>query len=1075
MIMFIARLSSHNLVYLEIVMKRNPVLKNAFYAIALCALIAMIVALTPVNHALAATPPNGTITSSTDVITFEGGPFFYNNVTPTVEYVCLVYGVDCDEFDLTINLPANEAGAFDVVFTIEWGNDVADFDVYLLEGDTVLADSASSSNPETVSVCASNRDLHLDIVPFTPLGESYTAEVKLVPRSVACGAAGGPAEPLGDGGVGAGFINPQVGRYQVYTDRDRAGDGLVAQGAGEPTMGVNWNTGAAMFVAGLETVRVSFNDDYNQSCSSPAEETWTEVSVITHVNTLDPILFTDPVTGLTISSQLAGKASLIGSTVNNIELDGGSPDADGIGDGWTISPLGAGINSGVDHQTIGGGPYTADYIMPPTQTYTHAVYYCSQDIAYANCARSDDGGIVFGAAVPMYTLTECGGLHGHVEVGPDGVVYTPNGSCGGQQGVAVSEDNGLTWDVRTVPDSTPDNGSDPSVAMATDGTVYFGFVDTNGQMKMTKSTDHGVTWSESIDVGAQLGIEWAVFPAVVAGDPDRAAVAFVGSLGDAAGNNYEDTANFKGEWYLFVSHTYDGGATWTTVNATPFDPVQRGSICNGGTTCGGDRNLLDFNDAVLDERGYVLAAYADGCVGDCIDDFPNTFSDVGSIARQEGGLPLFSAFDPVLVDVPKAPRLDSVGLAVNKVFVDWSEPDNGGSPLTGYEVLRAASAAGPFEKIADVRPNKTIFVDTEISELQDQGQTEFHYQVKAVNVVGSSIACNSMMAGDIDISTTVAEACSFPGKLAVTDPNEAKTDRLDAYDILGVFIAEPIVEDPADAQFIFSLQVQATAEGTFTPPVASEYRIDFTYNGVDYSFIYGSTLNSYTYTGSDGSSGTLDGNYTNEGLISWFFPKSLLPALPVVGEVISDISGYANSTEIIPIGLPVGQSTDIGSYTVVSLEGCTPNFAPFADFTVTPSEGQSPLTVQFNAMDTAAGRESSDPDGDELIEYRWDFGDGTTATTTGPTVQHTYTNDSETSTLERRAYLTVIDAKGKPSPNNSFAGIEIQPAGGIPTAIFTNQTTAAGNQVMALIGIGLIMLLTVAVGGVTVMRRKSTP
>ena len=52
--------------------------------------------------------------------------------------------------------------------------------------------------------------------------------------------------------------------------------------------------------------------------------------------------------------------------------------------------------------------------------------------------------MTFGPAVPIYT-DQCGGLHGHVKVAPDGTVYVPNRGCGGTQGGVVSEDNGITW------------------------------------------------------------------------------------------------------------------------------------------------------------------------------------------------------------------------------------------------------------------------------------------------------------------------------------------------------------------------------------------------------------------------------------------------------------------------------------------------------------------------------------------------------------------------------------------------------------------------------------------------------
>ena len=41
-------------------------------------------------------------------------------------------------------------------------------------------------------------------------------------------------------------------------------------------------------------------------------------------------------------------------------------------------------------------------------------------------------------------------------------------------------------------------------------------------------------------------------------------------------------------------------------------------------------------------------------------------------------------------------------------------------------------------------------------------------------------------------------------------------------------------------------------------------------------------------------------------------------------------------------------------------------------------------------VDVDAGT-SSDPDGGTIVSYEWDFGDGHTETTTGPTTDHTYT------------------------------------------------------------------------------------
>jgi hypothetical protein len=349
---------------------------------------------------------------------------------------------------------------------------------------------------------------------------------------------------------------------------------------------------------------------------------------------LDPILFTDHETGRTFESQLTGADSATCYTDD---------------DGKTWSPsTGGGIPSGVDHQTIGGGPFSANGVGAlPTSSYKNAVYYCSQDIATAFCAVSRDGGTTFGAGVPTYSLLDCGGLHGHVKVAPDGTAYLPNKGCGADQAAVVSKDNGTSWTVSKVPGATPGD-SDPSVGLGANGTVYFGYVGADGKPGVAVSRDQGRTWTDRQTVGTKYGIQNAVFPTVVAGDDDRASIAY---LGTPTGGNYQDNANFHGEWHLYVDTTYDGGKTWVTSDATPNDPVQVGSICTGGTTCGDDRNLLDFIDVTTDDHGRVEVAFADGCIDACVSDPQHQGRDAyATIARQSGGKTLFGAYDPAVTN-----------------------------------------------------------------------------------------------------------------------------------------------------------------------------------------------------------------------------------------------------------------------------------------------------------------------------------------------------------------------------------------------------------------------------------------
>lgn len=215
--------------------------------------------------------------------------------------------------------------------------------------------------------------------------------------------------------------------------------------------------------------------------------------------------------------------------------------------------------------------------------------------------------------------------------------------------MVVSTDNGLTWKVRTVPDATGINPvSDPSIGIGANNTVYLGYVNGDGHAKIAVSRDRGLTWSKSQDAGTPFGIQNAEFVEVIAGDDNRAAYAFLGTQtpGDT------QSADFTGVWHLYVSFTYDAGRTWTTVDTTPADPVQRGCIWNSGGSnpC---RNLLDFNDITVDKFGRVLVGYADGCTGTCVKD-PTQFASKGpasaqdqlaTIARQVGGRGLFAAFD----------------------------------------------------------------------------------------------------------------------------------------------------------------------------------------------------------------------------------------------------------------------------------------------------------------------------------------------------------------------------------------------------------------------------------------------
>ena len=337
-----------------------------------------------------------------------------------------------------------------------------------------------------------------------------------------------------DPGPAVGYENFQAPGVLVPVTTTEAGQQVhsvewMGRNAGEPSIGSNWATGVAFYKSGLESLFVTFND----SCpANGLSASWVNRASPTSVGLdSDPIGFTDrgytDATGFH-SRSFGGELTFL--SPDTVKL--GYTDDDGVT--WVPDQTG-GLASAVDHETIGGGVYHSPVpSRPPGTIYPYAVYYCSQDIAFASCSRSDDGGLTYGGSVPIYSVAQCGGVHGHVKVSPvDGTVYVPNLDCTSspitsddKQAVVVSADNGTTWTVRQTPVAIPGGsgvGSDPAVGIDSNGRVYFLGASNSTVAEVVTSDDFGQTWQNVFDVGAIFGIKYVAFPAAVAGDANRIA------------------------------------------------------------------------------------------------------------------------------------------------------------------------------------------------------------------------------------------------------------------------------------------------------------------------------------------------------------------------------------------------------------------------------------------------------------------------------------------------------------------------------------------------------------------------
>lgn len=1003
-------------------------------AVAFAGLAAVFMALPP---AQGATPPSGTLTDTSGPLTYTAGPFPLANPTP-VPLVdsgpeCNNPAQPCDEYNLTVRLPSNyaELHPSDTIrFTAGWtdsGSGQSDYDLYVYKGNVTTTDgsqaaytqSATSADPEVTSIPVfdGTQNFTVIVVPYTPTGETVNVKVQLVSGA----SSGGGGSGGGGGGGTSGFggptpTRPGVPRYQILSPP--AGSAANASD-GEFNIGFDPKTGNIMTNSFGDVFRVTPPENRTPALPAAGPALWTNVSPsIASLTSLDPILVTDQSTGRTfVSNQTTGADALFAYT-----------DDDGAT--WTQASA-APPNGGADHQSIGVGPYPS-VLAGLNPVYPNAVYYCSQANVPDMCQRSDSGGLEFGPGVPANSgLLNCSGLHGHVKVAPDGTVWLPNKSCGSHEGGAVSTDGGNTWNEFLVPNSGT-SSSDPSIGIDKDSTAYYCYTPNDGSPHVAVSHDGGQTWTDDHDIGASVGVVQAVFPEAVAGDSGRASCGFLGT--NTPGNFNSST--FSGRWYLYIATTYDGGKTWTTVNATPNDPVQgAGGICTNGIGCSGNnRNLLDFNEVTLDGHGNVLFGYDDGCVTQkCISSggAQNDFVGFERVARQSGGKPLYAKYDPAEPAAPKQPYLDGTRDSA-KVDLTWNPPDNGGSDITAYKILRGTSP-GSESQIATVSGDKRQYEDASVS----SSVGKYYYEVVAVNGQGSGPASNEV---GLSVANAVAASpCTAPGGTILTDPSGDSLTGTSGTDLQSLQVSQPYQSDGS-----LKLRFQINTDPGMNPQAPGSYWYvsfkdpDGSVHGVRmwYDPTSPSAPTFQSYIAAPNSSGSVDGRFVQSGSEKPADPASSYD--PATGTILivvkaSDlglsagdtINGF-NAASVQAVDTPVGGGAETidempdglgyqGSYTLQSNASCAVNTAPTAMLKASPTSGRVPLTVTFDG----SGSSDSDP-GDSVASYTFDFGDGSAPVTkSSPTVTHTYQKAGDYT-----ARLKVTDTHGAASIDNASVGIQ---------------------------------------------------
>ena len=402
--------------------------------------------------------------------------------------------------------------------------------------------------------------------------------------------------------------------------------------AGEPTI-AHSQDGSVFFVgADIDTVGGRPNQ-VDIVRSDDLGGTWTNVSPKigpenTHPITLDPYIWMDKDTGRLFTIDLTVACSLLSFT-------------DDEGASWITNPLACGrpVN---DHQTLFGGP-------PATSTpiaYENVLYYCWNDVATSSCSKSINGGLSFQpTGSPAFQGVRrdddgdqelCGGLHGHGIVSPkDGTVFLPREYCD-EPYVAISRDEGVSWEQVRVSRLAHPGGADPSVDVDAAGNVYYTWIGPDYNLWLTISRNSGKTWGKPMMVAAP-GVNEANLPAIDVGRPGKIAISYMGST-NSPGTPREDGSDYtKVTWngYITMSANVLGKRPvfYSAPVNDPKDPLFRGR-CGPGR-CG---RVFDFIDVEIGPDGTPWGAFVDACIEICpIPTSVANYGDRGFAGRLVGG------------------------------------------------------------------------------------------------------------------------------------------------------------------------------------------------------------------------------------------------------------------------------------------------------------------------------------------------------------------------------------------------------------------------------------------------------